>query len=163
MRMSKKGKVIRTGAKILKAGEPSVKESAKQKGRAVYVEDPEEYKTKTPAWAFSRCDTEKWALCGCKEIYDSVIKKLGDFEGLTWMEIMSQSGGRSHGTNSHFEDVGELIREAQKRLRELHLDDLDQVFSLRLSGTERIYGILNDRVLRIIWYDPNHEIYPMSK
>lgn len=159
MRMSK---TIRIGAKVSKKGRPKIAEPPKQKWGAVAEEDPDAYLTKTPAWAFSRCDREKWALNECGNLYKSVIEKLGSFEGMTWAEIMAQSGGRSHGTNSHFENVYDLKKEAQKRLQELHLDDLDQVFSLRLSGTERLYGILNDRILRIIWYDPNHEIYPMA-
>ena len=163
--MNKKSKRLKAGAAASKKGTPKLGETAGKQGGAIIEEDPDAYLTKTPAWAFSRCDQEheRWSLSKSQNIYDDIIRKLGSFEGMTWAEIMSQSGGRAHGTNHHFEDVGDLKKEAQKRLQELQLEDLDQVFSLRLSGKERLYGILNDRVLRIIWYDQNHEIYPMSK
>ena len=76
---------------------------------------------------------------------------------------MSSSGGRSHGTNNHYEDVADLCKEARDRIIELKLIDIDRVFSLRLSGTERLFGILEDGIFSIIWYDPNHEIYPISE
>ncbi len=67
-----------------------------------------------------------------------------------------------NGTNSHFEDIAILCKEAQKRIEELHLD-IDQVFSLRLTATLRIYGILENGVFNVLWYDPNHEICPAVK
>ena len=160
--MSKK--TPKTEKSVTEKRVPRAAEAAKGE-RIRIAEDPDSFMTMTPAWAFSICDREheRWSISKCPDIYETIIKKLGAFEGMTWAEIMGQSGGRAHGTNHHFENVGELKKEAQKRLQELRQEDLDQVFSLRLSGKERLYGILNDRVLRIIWYDPNHEIYPMSK
>lgn len=34
-----------------------------------------------------------------------------------------------------------------------------QLFSLRLTARERLYGILNNGVFYVLWYDPCHEIY----
>lgn len=118
-----------------------------------------------PTWSFSRADCAytKWGLHHTNKLFEEVITKLKDLEGMNWNEIMQASGGRSHGTNSHFEDVSALIPEAQKRWQKLGLEEYDQVFSLRLTGTHRLYGILSDGVLSIIWYDQNHEIYRVAK
>ena len=107
-------------------------------------------------------DHPRWAVSSCKTVYSSIITKLKDLEGLTWQEIMSASGGRAHGTNNHFEDVADLCKEARNRILELHMEDVDRVFSLRLTSTERLYGIIDEGIFFIIWYDPNHEIYPLS-
>lgn len=130
------------------------------------IEDPEGYLKKHPVWAFNRCDKthERWAIKQCKCIHEEIIDKLISYEGQTWAEIQAASGGKSvgNGTNSHFENISDFIKEAQKRATELHLD-VDQLFSLRLTGKTRLYGILDNGVFFIIWYDANHEIYPTRR
>jgi len=43
------------------------------------------------------------------------------------------------------------------------LDELtDDLFSLRLEGDMRIWGIRLGRVLQLVWYDPRHEVYPLD-
>src|SRR5579872_1909941 len=78
------------------------------------------------------------------------------FERMTWHDIIVASGSDSQGTNSHPLPVRELTKRAQDRLVELGHDDVDEFFSLRLTYTLRIYGIGENRVLRIIWRDPHH-------
>lgn len=76
---------------------------------------------------------------------------------MTWAEILAATGGRTCGNNSHLVPLSDLKKEAVDRLRELQQDDIDELFSLRLSGKERIYGIPDGRVLQILWFCPNHE------
>jgi hypothetical protein len=63
-----------------------------------------------------------------------MIEALASFDTMKWFEILSASGGRSSGNNSHFIEVDRLARGAQTRLIELNLDDQDRLFSLRLQG-----------------------------
>ena len=56
-----------------------------------------------------------------------------------------------------------LCSHAQKRLVEMKLDDVDEVHSLRLSGVHRVWGILTENVLTLLWWDPNHEVCPSLK
>lgn len=139
-------------------------ESAKSSKMPKVVENPEGYLKKHPICAFQRCDVnhEKWSIKNCKNFNEEILDKLISFEGQTWAEIQSASGGRRNGTNSHFEDIAILCKDAQRRIEELHLD-IDQVFSLRLTATLRIYGILENGVFNVLWYDPNHEICPAVK
>ena len=129
------------------------------------AEQPEAFFQMYPTWSFKLLDVnhEKWSFTSANDLYRDIIFKLRDYEGQRWNEIIQSSGGRSYGTNNHFENVGSLIKEAQKRWSELHLEEYDQVFSLRLTGIERLYGILENGTFKIIWYDKNHEIYPVSK
>lgn len=139
--------------------------SASLQRRNYETEDPERYLSKNPVWSFRRMDMShpRWSIRSCKSLYESIIAKLRDLEGLTWQEIMSASGGRSSGTNSHFEDVADLCKEARDRMLELHMEDEDRIFSLRLTSLERLYGILDEGTFFIIWYDPRHEIYPTAR
>jgi len=36
----------------------------------------------------------------------------------------------------------------------------DALVSLRLSGKERVWGILQENALLLLWWDPGHEICP---
>lgn len=141
-------------------------EKANAKKSPSYIENPEEYIRKNPTWAFSRCDMEheKWSITNY-DFINEIFKKLVDYERMTWQEIQSASGGKrdGNGTNSHFVNVAELSKEARDRLTELRLYDIDQLFSLRLGSTIRLYGILENGVFYILWYDKEHEIYKMKK
>lgn len=134
--------------------------------KPISIEDPEAYLKKRPVWAFKQCDlgNEKWSIKNNDSFFDNILFKLISYEGMTWGEIQSASGGKSagNGTNNHFEYIAEMSKEAQKRAKELHLD-VDQLFSLRLTGKERLYGILNNGVFYVLWYDSEHEIYPSAR
>lgn len=129
------------------------------------VEEPRSFLGMYPTWSFRLLDNDydKWGFVHAEDLYTEVISKLKEHEGHTWGDIIRAAGGRSHGTNSHYEDVSKLIPEAQKRWLELHLEEYDRVFSLRLTGKHRLYGILEDGIFCIVWYDQEHEIYAMDK
>ena len=59
--------------------------------------------------------------------------------------------------------VENLCPAAQKRLTEIELDDYDRLWELRLGGTERIWGVLEDAVFYVVWWDPEHEVCPSTK
>ena len=94
---------------------------------------------------------------------NGLLKKFLELEKTTWAIIANQTGGPSRGTNSHHVPISDIVNEAKKRLAQLYLDDLDDIYSLRISNKERIYGIVQDTVLFMIWYDPNHQVCPSAK
>ena len=113
-----------------------------------------DYVGEHPIWRFAMFDhSSKWPLPADAEKLVEIIKKLGNHESQTWAQIKSTK-------KSHFVAIHKLIKPAQDRLADLSLDDLESLFSLRLSGTERIWGILESNILKILWWDPEHEICP---
>lgn len=131
----------------------------------IVKENPEFYKNLKPTWSFCRCDKEhdSWSICKCEDLWNKVIGKLGDLESQTWAEIMQSAGHRRHGTNNHHIAVEELAKEAQQRLVQLHLDQLETVFSIALDGKTRIIGILEGSVFKLLWWDPDHEVCASTK
>jgi len=113
-----------------------------------------------PVWRFELFDNEgKW---GIKEnynhrVFQEVLSKVKNFETMKWSEIQSKK------KNNHDVSVSKLCREATSRLKTLKLNDIDSLFSLRLSGTQRVYGILEKNSFKIIWLDTKHEVYPVEK
>lgn len=73
---------------------------------------------------------------------------------MTWDDIFVKA--RKH---HHSVEVGKLSKKARDRLIEIRKDDLDELYSLRLGGTERIWGILDRGVFILLWWDPNHQVY----
>ena len=132
--------------------------------------DPQSYDKETIAWCFGAVDVDGdwgWRRMG-KRWWQDVLPKLQDFETMTWAEIQQAAGGRRRGNNSHPVEVGKLTRQAKERLAELEQEDVSELFSLRLSATQRIYGIRDRRALKLLWYDPHHgnnarAVYPTRR
>jgi hypothetical protein len=126
--------------------------------RKIRQKDSIDFVKKEASWAVGRidkCCSWGWENITLDGLWGDIHSKLKSFESMNWASIM-QNG-------SHFVEVNKLIPEAQKRLSELRIDDLDELFSLHLTNTKRIWGILDNGVLSIIWYDPSHKICPSPK
>ncbi len=84
-----------------------------------------------------------------------VFQKILESQKLTWQDL------RNNG--SHFVDIRDLCSQAQKRLVQLQKEDLDQLFSLRLTGRKRIWGIKEGNIFWLLWWDPEHQVCPSQK
>lgn len=85
--------------------------------------------------------------------------RLKEFERLTWGEILTPRQGRPI---HHRHPVNQIADEAREQLRRKKLDDTEDLVSLRLEGRARIWGVLQGSVLLILWWDPDHLVYPMN-
>ncbi len=114
---------------------------------------------KKPAWQFHEIDWDGpwgWHKLEAKK-WQEILTKLGHFETRTWADI------KTDGNNHAVEIKNSPNPEVLKRLAEIHQDDIDELFSLRLSGKERLWGILDNHILKILWWDTNHEVWPSKK
>ncbi|MEH3100246.1 hypothetical protein [Sphingomonas adhaesiva] len=96
-----------------------------------------------------------WKNLTAEVLLCSIIPKLHDFEKMTWGEIDGPTG-------SHFVDVTAITKDARKRLPQIGILDVDQLFSLRITGKSRIWGIRDVAVLRVLWWDPEHLVCPST-
>lgn len=96
-----------------------------------------------------------WHTIGLPLLFCDVIPKLQNFETMKWAEI--------EGGSSHFVDTDQLCDEAKTRLQEINKDYLDRLFSLRLTGTQRIWGYRELATFKILWWDPEHQVCPSPK
>ena len=119
------------------------------------MHDPESHDRETIVWAFAIVDQEGewgWRTVASKAWWRSILPKLQRFESMTWTKIKETAGGKQTGTNSHSVSVEKLSKKAQKRLKELGQEDVSELFSLRLTGKARIFGIRDQRALKLLWY-----------
>ena len=83
--------------------------------------------------------------------------KLSSFESRKWSEILAKGEG------SHLVKVDKLSKKAKDCLEKMRLDDVEQLLSLRLSGKERVWGILAEGIVNLLWWDPEHQVCPSLK
>ena len=132
------------------------KPSVQKKPYAVNQKSQDQEKV---AWRFSAVDRDgKWK-CSLSvlnvQTVKNILRKLHDFDSRKWSEIK--------GNKSHNIPVSKICSDAQKRLIHIKRDDIDTLFSIRISGRERIWGIRDQNVFSILWWDPKHEVYPSKK
>ena len=121
-----------------------------------------------PLWRLSLLDAEyvgQWHWQIDRTTTTRIVRFLTEMERLTWREIWDQQAGgeRRRGAKHKLIPVDHLCKEAQQRIREIRLDDWEELFRFRLSGPERLWGILTDETPRVfypVWWDPDHKICP---
>jgi hypothetical protein len=90
----------------------------------------------------------------------TISPKLAEWQKLTWGEIdQFTTGGKDRHKMHHSMDMEILADEAQYRAAELEKFS-DTIFRFRLGSTKRLWGFRVVNHFEVIWYDPNHEIYP---
>lgn len=114
----------------------------------------------SPAWRVSLLEMAApygWAQVSAGKLQE-VRDKLRDFESMTWHEILVAAKHRNHAVS-----IDRLCKQARDRLEEIGQADIEDLVSLRLSGPERVWGILNGNVLKVLWWDPEHAVCPSLK
>jgi hypothetical protein len=108
---------------------------------------------KTPVWKLSHIDKDgPFGEEFEPGLLDGVVNTLQGIESMDWASLGQQG--------SHFVKVEGLAKEARKRLEHLHLDDVDGLYSIRISGKKRIWAIKISNSLAILWWDPKHAVCP---
>lgn len=123
-----------------------------------------------PAWGFSILD-HKYVGDWSWQIDQPELMKIMEFlaaaEKRTWKEIRHDMAGgrRRRGEKHKFIPLSSLCKDAQDRLVALELDDQDQLFRFRLSGMERLWGVLlpDDHMFYLLWWDGEHKVCPSAE
>ncbi len=82
--------------------------------------------------------------------------RLGEFERMTIRQLKE---AKSH----HIVPQSRLSVDAKDRLRQLKLDDIDELCSFRVTGERRLWCIKHENIYALLWWDPKHKVYPVSK
>ena len=98
------------------------------------------------------CDPYGWHNIDANLLLE-IREKLKWFETMTLAEILN-------GTSHHKVKTSAICKDAINRLEELRLDDIEELLSLRLTGIQRIWGILEHNVVILLWWDPEHRVCP---
>jgi len=92
-----------------------------------------------------------------------VMDLMCEVGGKSWREIeaMRADGHRRH----HSHDVTDICNDAQADLARSRLSETfgDTIFGFRLDGRKRLWGFRQGRVFHVVWWDPMHKVYEVSK
>jgi len=83
------------------------------------------------------------------------MEKLHRFETMEETEIRAQG--------SHPVEISKLSKAAQTRLETIQHDDIDELMSFRLTGKQRVWCRMDNSVMLILWWDPEHAVCPSMK
>lgn len=117
----------------------------------------EDFYSLNPAWRLGLIELVEpfgWHELKSEQVH-YVRTKLSFFESMTWSEILMKAKKQNH-----LVSVGDICKDARERLTAIKQDDIDELISLHLSGAERVWGILEHNVVKILWWDPNHQVCP---
>lgn len=109
-----------------------------------------------PSWqldAVQLKDSFGWEAIS-REKFLNVLTRLKDIEKMTWGEIQKDP------KSFHSVRIADLETKARHELNRLKLDDQESLFSIRISGRERVWAIKNGPILRVLWWDPEHQVCP---
>jgi hypothetical protein len=111
-------------------------------------------------WRFQDVDNEgSWGFAGLDGAgLVDLMAKLGHFESMTVRELFykGEEPGKQY-------DVEGLPAPTLARLVELRRDDETKLARLRLTGPCRLYGFMREHVFHVLWWDPQHQVYPSQK
>lgn len=144
-----------------------VKENPTAQKQAIVKERGDGLYTLSPKWSFIKSDFEhsKWGLDQNTEYLPTMLMRFKEWEKVLWKDVLTPTSGRKSNTQSHPMAVNILSKEAAKRLSALHLDEYDTLYSLAITGKQRVWGIMieDTGTFQVLWYDPLHEIYSVEK
>lgn len=107
------------------------------------------------------CAEFKWPPSS--EHHDEVWDFLQSISGCTWNEIYSQITSTRYDTHRkhHSQDFDTVCPDAQRRIAAMRLDErFNELFRFRLGGRKRLWGCISDQVFHVVWWDPDHRVYP---
>jgi hypothetical protein len=111
--------------------------------------------TRPLSWRFSSADKEgQWPWERHPETLQQIMDKLPDFERLLRLSDIRRM--------RHSPRITALCKDAQGRLKELQQDDVEHLHSWRVGSAERLWCVERDGIMHVLWWDPNHEVYPVE-
>lgn len=122
--------------------------------QAKHTKNPEGYQRQLIAWHFHIMDDGGMWSCNLGNIR-TILQRLHEYERKRWYEVVEQP-------SNHPMPVEKIEPAAKRRLSSLGLDDTDTLYQLKITGgngKQRLWGLRQENVFQIIWWDPHHTVY----
>ena len=89
--------------------------------------------------------------------FAGILDFLKELETRTWNEILSDRG---HG--HHPLPVEKLCPAAKRRLKERGIT-AQTIIEFKVDSHRRLWGIRSGDILDLLWWDPEHKVYPQRR
>ncbi|HUX44658.1 MAG TPA: hypothetical protein VMV57_07905 [Terracidiphilus sp.] len=85
-------------------------------------------------------------------------ERLSNLETMTWNDIFVTAKKHNHSIPVH-----ELRCEHARKWMKANMPDQLELWTLRVTGVERVWGVFSEGAYQIIFWDPQHRIYPSER
>jgi hypothetical protein len=131
---------------------------------------PRSTQNENPHFCFQfadRATQEAWRFKPSEGHAPPLVDFICEMAKLTWAQIEAQrvnEKGKSH-KRHHSQEIHRLTSAAQKDLQKSKLPDRfdDTMFRFRVAGAQRLWGFRRAHVFHVVWWDPDHQVYPTEK
>jgi len=141
-----------------------------QSAKVAKTKAPSSSQGERPHFCFryaDRATQEAWSFKPSEEHAPVLVEFICDMAQLTWGEIEAQRQGTAGNRHRrhHSQDIDSLTTTAQTDITKRKLSERfdDSMFRFRLSGEQRLWGFRRGRVFHVVWWDPDHQVYPTEK
>lgn len=110
------------------------------------------------SWCFSLVDLDGpygWTNCNSLDKILQAHAKLSEYELKSFEELGA--------ADCHSVPTANFSPDARKRLKKIKMEDHEELYSFRITGPRRIYCVQEHRVMKILWYDLHHKVYPCKQ
>jgi hypothetical protein len=101
------------------------------------------------------------------ECSHDILALVLDVSKKTWNELLAEMSysGRSAHKKHHSQPIATLENDAKQRIADRKLDEVfgDDIFRFRDGNKKRLWGFREGKDFYILWWDPNHLVYPVDK
>ena len=110
------------------------------------------------SWRFSNSDKDGPFCCNNFEYndYKTLLDRLRSFELMNYAQFRDAK-------SFHSVPTANISKRAKERLQQIQLDDIDILYSFHITGPCRLWCMKHDNILSVLWWDRNHEVYPIKK
>lgn len=97
-------------------------------------------------------------------LHKEILDKLIAYSSMTWREIRLQTHDNGKSKHHFLNDISKFSKDAQERFKQMNLEEYsDSIFSFALTNKLRVVGLRDREFFHVLWYDPEHNIYPSNK
>lgn len=136
---------------------PSADVSGKRTGNPARLLPAAETSDERLCWRFTHVDHgSRWDFRSVEpDLLCEILVKLAHCESMTLNEVRN-----TRKFLVEYDLPGKLCKEALDRLAVMRRDDMTKIHRLDFKGKQRLYGFLEGNVFNVVWWDPEHEIWP---
>jgi hypothetical protein len=111
------------------------------------------------SWRIGSIDRQfptPWTSLG-PAIIEQIHGFLANLEKMTWPEACTG------GYPAQIVKLGDAPKPVRDYLESVRRDDTDDLVELRIGGKPRIWGVRRGSVCHLMWWDPEHRVWPSIK
>ena len=153
----KKGRGPTFAERVSALKQPKAVEKTLGKKTPVIAEEVTLYDERKLAWRLGKiqlADPYGWHVLGATEMAE-MKDKLGYLESSTWKDVFVRDA-----RNNHMIEAAKLKCPIARKWMVDHLPDQPLLWTIRVSGSGRIWGIISEGAYQIVFWDPEHLIWP---